>query len=179
MDIILIAALSENKVIGDGKNILWSLPDDEIHFTQTIKHEWVVTGRVSYESTQGINILHRRSKLIILTSNPEFTISPGWVAKGIDNASRIAHEQGAQKLFVLGGASVYRACLPYATAMVLTHVHTRIQGTSFYPNFSQDEWCITKEQYHSKDKQHKYAFTISWYSRKDHGTEIKLLNPKI
>ena len=48
MEIILIAALDENRVIGNKGQIPWHLPEDFKHFKETTKGPAVIMGRKTF-----------------------------------------------------------------------------------------------------------------------------------
>ena len=50
MKTIIIAALSQNRVIGRNNTIPWHYPTDMKHFRRTTKGHPVVAGRKTYES---------------------------------------------------------------------------------------------------------------------------------
>jgi len=45
---------------------------------------------------------------------------------------------------VAGGAQVYALALPYATHQVLTEVHARPDGDTFYPAWDRSAWVETR-----------------------------------
>ena len=49
-------------------------------------------------------------------------------------------------VMVAGGAQVYALALPYATHQVLTEVHARPEGDTFYPAWDRDEWVETRRE---------------------------------
>lgn len=165
MLIILVAALSDNGVIGDGEDILWSLPDDEAHLKTTIAGEWLLTGRVSYESTQGADIFEDSTRTIVITRRNDYPLVNGFAANSMPAAIALAKNQCAEKLFVLGGASVYQQSLELADQLILTHVHTKIKGKARFPDWSPKKWAVTRKKEHPRDENHAFPFTIVWYSR--------------
>jgi len=50
MKISLIAALSENRVIGKNNDLPWRLPDDMKYFMETTSGHHVIMGRKNYDS---------------------------------------------------------------------------------------------------------------------------------
>ena len=70
MKTIIIAALSENRVIGRDNGIPWNYPADVKHFIRTTKGYPVVAGRKTYESFKVRPLPNRFN--IILTRNPDY-----------------------------------------------------------------------------------------------------------
>ncbi len=69
MNIALIAALTENRVLGKHNQLIWHLPKDLKHFKQTTTGHPVVMGRKTYESF-GKPLPNRTN--IIVTRNREY-----------------------------------------------------------------------------------------------------------
>ena len=72
MKTIIIAALSENRVIGRDNGIPWNYPADVKHFIRTTKGYPVVAGRKTYESFKVRPLPDRFN--IILTRNPDYPL---------------------------------------------------------------------------------------------------------
>ena len=77
MKTIIIAALSENGVIGRDNAIPWHYPADMKHFRRVTRGHAVVAGRKTYETFQ-TRPLPRRLNLV-LTRNPDYAVAEGVV----------------------------------------------------------------------------------------------------
>ena len=103
MKTIIIAALSENRVIGRDNTIPWHYPADLKHFIRTTKGHPVVAGRKTYESFKVRPLPNRFN--IILTRNPDYPVAPGViVCRNIERVMDKARDRGYQK------AVYYRWC---------------------------------------------------------------------
>ncbi len=159
----LVAAMSENRVIGRDGDLPWHLPDELKHFKQVTSGGLVLMGRATFESFDGL-LPNRRH--IILTRDPNWTWpgpGPGagvQVAGSLDEALAIAREHGDDELLILGGAKVYAQTIDHATKMILTLVHATLEGDAFFPEFDPRRWTVTDEQHHPADAKHEYAFTV-------------------
>ncbi|MGB0379370.1 MAG: dihydrofolate reductase [Luminiphilus sp.] len=129
----LVLAVSENGVIGQGNALPWDLPDDLQHFKRTTMGCPVLMGRKTFDSVG--RPLPGRTNLI-LTRDPDWS-APGVevftaVEPAIERARQQAMLDGARALCVVGGAEIYRLCLPYANRAVVTQVHGQVEGDTYF-----------------------------------------------
>jgi len=165
MEKIIIAAISENRVLGKEGALLWDLPDDEDHLFSMIQDGWLLTGRTSYESAQGSRIFADRDDVLVLTSQEDFPLDQGLVVHSLEDAYRVARQNKASTLYILGGARVYQQTLDDADRMVLTIVHEHFDGDAYFPEWSSDQWAETQRTFHPRDERHDYPFSVKWLER--------------
>ncbi len=170
LEICLIAALSEDGIIGTGHGgIPWKLPRDGAHFRTIVTGKSILLGRITYAEMAG---WFRTERPIVLTSNVSFhpREKQSHVASSLEAALRIASGAGDTELFVCGGASVYGQALPLASRMILTHVKTRIGDmypeAARFPAFDPEEWMIEREDAYHADEDNPYAMGMVWYRRR-------------
>ena len=125
-----IAAMSLNRVIGNKNNIPWHLPEDFKWFKKTTMGHVLLMGRKTFNSI-GRPLPGRDT--VVLTRNPESII-------GIPTFSSIeafeqANEFQKRKIFICGGAEVYRQTLEKCSDLFLTLVKQKIDGDTFFPNY--------------------------------------------
>ncbi|MBI5801238.1 MAG: dihydrofolate reductase [Verrucomicrobia bacterium] len=123
-----IAAMSLNRVIGDGNKIPWHLPEDFKWFkTATLGHV-LVMGRKTFESIG--RPLPGRETLVLSRT--------GWSHPGVqtiaslDSAAVLA---GDRQALICGGAEVYSQALPLCSDLFLTVVKREVPGDAFFPAF--------------------------------------------
>ncbi len=161
MRISLIAALSENRVIGVGNRLPWRLPDDLKRFKKLTWGHPLIVGRKTYESI-GKPLPGR--KMIVLTAQPDFRLPPGvLLADSLDKAFRLAAP--APEVFVGGGAKVYRQALPLAERLYLTLVRALLEGDHFFPIVDWSEWQLIQQEEHAADARHAFPFSFVVYQR--------------
>ena len=132
LSIQLIAALADNRVIGKDGQIPWHLSEDLKHFNQVTMGCPVLMGRSTYESI-GKPLPGRRN--IVLSSTISASDASGIeVVRSISEAKELLNNTGI--LMVIGGAGVYRACLPEADTLHLTIIHGDFEGDTFFPDWS-------------------------------------------
>jgi len=123
-----IAAMSENRVIGDGPRIPWHLPEDFRFFKQTTTGHIVVMGRATYQSI-GRPLPNRET---IIVSRSGFSV-PG--VRTVASLDEIDVHADAREVFICGGAQLYAAALPHCSDLFLTHVKRVVEGDVFFPPF--------------------------------------------
>jgi dihydrofolate reductase len=161
MRLSLVAALSENRVIGRDNRVPWHLPEDLRRFKALTIGHWVIMGRRTFES---IGLPLRERTTIVLTTRDDFHAEGVLVARSLDEAIAMAGDQ--EEIFILGGEAVYREALPRADRMYLTIVHANVEGDTHYPEFDESQWSAIDEERHEADDRHAYAFTFRTYARK-------------
>ena len=143
MKTIIIAALSENGVIGRDNAIPWHYPADMKHFRRVTRGHAVVAGRKTYETFQARPLPQRRN--FVLTRNPAYSVAEG-VVVCTSLAEVLRRARGSEKLFVLGGAQIYALALPLADEMILTHLPIEVEGDAYFPAWDESEWKIADQR---------------------------------
>lgn len=123
-----IAAMSENRVIGNGLDIPWHIPDDFKWFKQTTTGQIVVMGRTTFESI-GRPLPHRST---IVLSRSGFAWPGVRTVTSLDDIDVNADERD---VFICGGAQVYELALPNCSDLYLTHVKRVVDGDVLFPPF--------------------------------------------
>jgi dihydrofolate reductase len=68
---------------------------------------------------------------------------------------------GESPLMVIGGAEIYRLCLPQAARIHLTLVHTRIQdGDTLFAAWRDPEWAESSRERHEADDKNAHAYSF-------------------
>ena len=162
-ELILIAAVGNNNVLGKDNKLLWHLPDDFKHFKESTMGHPMLMGRKTFESLPGV--LANRKHLII-SRDLNYTIEN-------QNCS-VVHsiEQGLeeckefQNVFVIGGGQIYAQCIEIATKIILTRVNGDFEADTYFPTIDESLWKQTESIYHPKDAKHAFDFTIETYVRR-------------
>lgn len=154
VEIILVAAVAENRVIGVDGEMPWHLPEDLAHFKETTMGHPVIMGRRTYESIESTlgGPLPGRTNVVLSRSNPEVP-EEVYVVESIDEAISIVSDMGVDRCFVVGGATIYEQFLPFADRLVLTELEASYEGDTFFPEFDRTRWSID-----SRDDRDGFAF---------------------
>ena len=141
MAVILIAAMSLNRVIGTGKDIPWCIPEEQQMFKRITTGHSLIMGRKTYESI-GRPLPDRKN--IVLSRNEKFCAEGCCVYADLDQA--IADHMN-DRLFVIGGAEIYQVTLPMAQEIYLTIVQKEFEGDVFFPEFDGNDFEIVERSY--------------------------------
>jgi len=157
-NISLIAALSQNHVIGYENKLPWNLPNDLKHFRELTLNKTIVMGRKTLES---IGKALPKRKNIVLTRDPNFQFEGVEV---LNDFKKILNLQDPE-IMIIGGEEIYELFLPYASRLYLTevNVNTEIPGDAFFPEFNKNHWELVSSESHSKDDLNSYDYVFKTY----------------
>jgi dihydrofolate reductase len=152
----LVVAVAENDVIGRANALPWRLSADLRRFKLLTLGKSILMGRKTYESIG--KALPGRTN-IVLTGSREFHPGDCVVTHSLEEARRgVAHES---VLMVIGGAEVYRQCLPLARRIHLTRVHTRVaDGDTLFPAWAPGDWSEVSRESHAADEKNEFAYSF-------------------
>lgn len=169
---IIIAAMTPNRVIGNNNSIPWHNPQDINRYkddlrlfrklttgdytngSQDNEKNSIIMGRRTYESI-GRPLPNRYNIVVSSTMQDSEGIQ---VCKSIDDALRLAKVQSPET-FITGGARIYEQTIHLADAMYLSILKQEYPGKTLFPEFSKDEWAVEQQKDHG---------TFNWfhYTRK-------------
>lgn len=140
--IALIAAMSENGVIGNNNKLPWHLPEELKYFREKTRGKSVVMGRKTFESMGSKPLPHRLN--IILTHELNFTAQDCVIVHSTEEALKAAGD--CEEIMVIGGAEIYKAFLPMASRIYLTVIHQTYVGDTFFPTLDWHAWKTISEE---------------------------------
>ena len=151
----LVVAVADNDVIGRRNELPWRLPADLRHFKSLTWGLPILMGRKTYLSIG--RALPGRLNLV-LTRSDVFAPDDCTIVRSLDDARRAA---AAGVLMVIGGAEIYRLCLPEASCIHLTRVHATIDdGDAFFSEWRDSMWCETARERHEPDETNEHAYSF-------------------
>jgi dihydrofolate reductase len=166
LDIIIIAAVAENGVIGRGNALPWRLKSDMAHFRNLTMGKPVVLGRKTYASI-GEPLAGRTTIVISRDENfsaPGIAVAPNF-ASALATAHGDALRRNAAAIIVAGGADIYGQALPLATRLVITEVHKRVDGDARFPAIDAKLWRETARSEQKPGPQDEAGFAFVVYER--------------
>jgi dihydrofolate reductase len=163
MNITLVVAASDNNVIGKNNQLLWHLPKDMRFFKNTTWGLPILMGRKTFESL-GNKVLPGRLNLI-LSNQKNIKTNGATLVHTLQEAVNLAAKQDYKQLMVIGGGQIYELALPLAHTIMLTRVHTTIEGDAFFPSLNED-WIRKESRFYNSDEKHLYSFDIECWQRK-------------
>ncbi|WP_334177025.1 dihydrofolate reductase [Pseudoxanthobacter sp.] len=143
--LVLVAAVAENGVIGTGEAMPWHLPSDLKRFRDETWGYPMLMGRRTFRSI-GRALPGRDS--VVVTSDDSFFV-PGVhravsVDDGLEIAARLAAARGVNAIMVIGGGDLYRALIGRADRLSITEVHARPEGSVFFPPIDRHLWQVVR-----------------------------------
>jgi dihydrofolate reductase len=164
MHVSLVAALDRHRAIGRDNDLPWRLPDDLKRFKALTLGKPVLMGRKTAESLG--RALPGRLNLV-LTRSGRVPFEGMQAVASVEDAIRIAAEQDADELCVIGGGEVYALTLDRADVLHLTEVDTEVQDAqAFFPAFDPTAWREVACESHPADAKHALAFDFVEYHRR-------------
>jgi dihydrofolate reductase len=161
MKIIIIAALSDNYVIGDNNKLPWRLPADLKRFKLLTLGKPVIMGRKTYEAI-GKALPGRRN--IVLSRNKNFIPVDCEVYSSL--ALALVAVGSCSEVFIIGGAEIYKQALQLTDIMYLTLVHNNFAGDSYFPRWDSKEWEIVECENSEPNENNIYSFSFMVLKRK-------------
>ncbi|EMA07161.1 dihydrofolate reductase HdrA [Haloferax denitrificans] len=144
MELVSVAALAENRVIGRDGELPWpSIPADKEQYRARIADDPVVLGRATFESM--LDDLPGSAQIVMSRSERSFSVDTARRAASVEDAVDIAESLGAETAYVIGGAAIYALFQPHLDRMVLSRVPGEYEGDTFYPEWDDDEWALDSE----------------------------------
>ena len=149
VEIVLVAAIGENGVIGSNGQLPWRLKSDLQHFKRVTSGRPVVMGRKTFESI-GRPLPNRTN--IVLTRDLQFAAPGTTLATSLDAALAIARDdarrRGILEIMIIGGGDVFDATMAMADRLEITHVHASPDGDVLFPAIDPAVWRETARQHY-------------------------------
>jgi dihydrofolate reductase len=164
MRISIIAAVSENGVIGREGRLPWHLSNDLRRFKQLTMGHTIIMGRRTWESI-GRPLPGRR--MIVVSRQPSYHVEVNGVevATSLDDALNRAEVVGEDEAFVIGGAELYQQAMQRADRLYYTLVRANEVGDTYFPHVDWTGWQLIESHDNIADFKNEYAHTFYVYQR--------------
>ncbi|MEF2523888.1 type 3 dihydrofolate reductase [Vibrio mimicus] len=160
MMISMIAAMADNRIIGKDNQMPWHLPADFAWFKRCTLGKPVIMGRKTYQSI-GRPLPGRHN--IVISRDESLQIDGVDVVASIDAALAKAGE--VDEIMIIGGGSLYAACLPMANKLYITEINAELDGDTQFPAWGSD-WQECYREHYSVDEKNTYAMDFVIFERK-------------
>ena len=158
--VTIIAAASENNIIGNENKLIWHLSNDLKRFKElTIGHH-VIMGRKTFESMP--RSLPNRTNVIV-TRKKDYLAENAIVTNSLDEALSVASEDSQP--FIIGGGEIYKIAMDISDRIELTRVHHHFEGDTSFPKIDKSKWTESNRILNKKDDKHDYDFTFITYNK--------------
>jgi dihydrofolate reductase len=142
MEIVLVAAVAENGIIGRAGGLPWRIKSDMQRFRAMTWGKPAVAGRKTYLSFAKRPLPGRTN--IIVSRSADFA-APGAIvaptlAAAIEVARGDALRRGCDAIMVVGGAEIYVQAMALADRLEITHIHAQPEGDAMFPPIDPATW---------------------------------------
>lgn len=162
----IIVAVDSNWAIGNKDSLLVSIPNDHKHFREETTGKVVVLGRKTLQTfPQGQPLKNRRN--IILSRDENYEVKDAQVVHSVEELLRQLEQYDTEKVYIIGGESIYRQLLPYCDTAHVTKIDHAYEADTYFPNLDEDpEWEITADS--EEQTYFDIPYTFVRYERKRH-----------
>jgi dihydrofolate reductase len=137
-EIVLIAAVAANGVIGRGNELVFRHPADAKHFRDTTMGHPVIMGRKTWESLPARFRPLPGRRNIVVTRQAGFVAEGAETSPGLEAALALAGD--VPTVFVIGGGELYTQALPLAQRLELTELQAPLEGDVLFPPVDPAQW---------------------------------------
>ena len=123
-----VVAMAENRIIGKNNRLPWHFSSDSKHFKRLTTGHTILMGRKTFESL-GKKPLPNRENFVLSRSRFE---APNSI-KMFDSVENALKNATSEKVFIIGGASLYEQTMPLVDGIYMTKISARYDGDTFYP----------------------------------------------
>jgi dihydrofolate reductase len=166
--IILIAAIGKNNELGKNNDLLWRLKSDMHFFKSKTSGHCVIMGRKSWDSLpQKFRPLPNRINIVV-SRDSGFFAEGARVFSDIHDAIVNARKLGTDKIFIIGGAQIYKLAIEenLIDEMYLTHVEASFNDADvFFPQIDNSSWNIETIEDFPSNSDNEYSGVIKHYQK--------------
>ena len=137
-EVVVIAAVARNRVIGCDNRLLWNIPDDMAHFKKLTTDHTVVMGRKTWESLPPRFRPLPGRRNIVISRQADYAAPGAEVADSLENALKLAST--AATVFVIGGEQIYAQAMGIADRLEITEVDLEPDGDAWFPEIAAVDW---------------------------------------
>lgn len=161
MSLFLIAAQSENRVIGNGQSIPWRVKGEQRLFKRITHGHTLIMGRKTFESI-GRPLPGRET--VIISRNRTYRHRGCLTANNLSKAIELADSCPGDN-FVAGGGEIYALAINLADGVHLTTIHKEVEGDVYFPDLPDDFVMLREEFFESN-----INYTYRYYERRPEQT---------
>ena len=155
-DLELVVAADADWGIGKNGTQTLVVPEDRRHFREVTGRGTVIVGRKTLADFPGGRPLKNRRN-IVLTRDGSFAVEGAETAHSVEEALEKCRQD--ERVFVIGGESVYRALLPYCRRAHVTRIFARAENDAFFPALDTlPGWRLTDRGEERESVGLRYAF---------------------
>ncbi|MFW5913911.1 MAG: dihydrofolate reductase [Bacillota bacterium] len=145
MSLSIMVAMDRNRVIGKDNALPWHFSEDLRYFKKMTSGHTVLMGRKTFESIkQSLGGPLPGRKNVVLSR----TVDSLEGAEVIHDASSYFKTAASkeEEIFVIGGAQVFNAALPYTDRLYITYIDGEYEGDTYFPEVDLAAYEKVKEK---------------------------------
>jgi dihydrofolate reductase len=160
----LIAAASENNVIGKNNDLPWVLPNDMKYFKNITWGMPLIMGRKTFESMKNEPLTGRIN--IVITRQTDWKPKGAVILNNWNDAVFVAKDADCQEVFVIGGGEIFKDAIKKADRIYMTRVHTIVDGDAFFPEIDEKKWKLHSKRDCFSDAKHKFDYSFEVWDKR-------------
>ncbi len=137
-EVVVIAAVARNRVIGRDNRLLWNIPEDMAHFRKLTTGHTVLMGRKTWESLPPRFRPLPGRRNIVISRQADYAAPGAELADSLENALKLAST--AATVFVIGGEQIYAQAMAVADRLEITEVDLEPEGDAWFPEIAAVDW---------------------------------------
>lgn len=137
-EVVVIAAVARNRVIGRDNRLLWHIPEDMAHFKALTAGHIVIMGRRTWESLPPRFRPLPGRRNIVITRQSGYAVPGAELADSLESALQLAST--ATVVFIIGGEQIYRQAMALADRLEITEVDLEPEGDAWFPEIAAVDW---------------------------------------
>lgn len=138
----LIAAVSDNFIIGNGLKIPWHILEDFKLFKERTLNNVVIMGKNTWDS---LPIKPLPNRINIVLNKKKINLKEAIVTTDLESAFKEASIYN-KEIFIIGGASIYRQTIENANFLYISHVKGKFEGDVLFPKFNIKNYKVIEEK---------------------------------
>ncbi len=163
MQIILIAAVAKNQVIGKDNQLIWKLSADLKRFKNLTSGHYILMGRKTFESLG--KPLPNRTHLIVSRDSAFQAPEGHYSFQSIEEAIIFCNKIGVEKLFIIGGGQIYRETINLCDQLEITEVNAMPDGDTYFPEIDSAIWEEVEREEFAADEKNEFPYAFVTYKK--------------
>ncbi|MFZ2973379.1 MAG: dihydrofolate reductase [Ferribacterium limneticum] len=140
-EVVIIAAVAKNRVIGKDNQLIWNIPEDMAHFKALTAGHTVIMGRKTWESLPPRFRPLPGRRNIVISRQTDYAAPGAELADSLENSLKLA--SSADTVFIIGGEQIYAQAMALADRLEITEVDLEPEGDAWFPEIATVNWKKT------------------------------------
>lgn len=138
-EIVIIAAVARNRVIGRDNQLIWNIPEDMAHFKALTSGQTVIMGRKTWDSLPPRFRPLPGRRNIVISRQADYPVPGAELADSLASALALAASSEAT-IFIIGGEQIYQQAMALADRLEITEVDLEPEGDAWFPEIAAVNW---------------------------------------